>query len=133
MKALIMTLFISISAYAFATQVYKGDTLNIEGYVDEDKSAKQNIVEDQELQMMKRELERQQKTIVVNKVKSKAYKKLAHSTEKLTEVHQEMMEEKIDSQVSINKFNQRVAEQEKRMKCLENNDWDRSKCPKKRL
>ena len=81
----------------------KSDPININGYVAEEVEPT-----DGELENVKRELKKQKTAIVVNKAKKKKYSELSKSTEKLADVTEDLIEERKESQVTIDKFNKKI-------------------------
>ena len=78
------------------------DPIDINGYV------KEVPVSDQELETVKNELRKQNNAIKVNKVKAKKYGELSRSTEKLADATEELIEERKESQVTIDKYNKKI-------------------------
>lgn len=66
-------------------------------------------VTDQELEKVKKELDHQKQTIVLNKEKTKKYKELGKTTEKLADATEELIEERNDSQAEIEKYNKKIS------------------------
>lgn len=79
------------------------DPININGYVQEEA-----IVSDAELETVKNEIRKQKTAIIVNKEKKKSYNKLSKSTEKLADITEEMIEERKESQITIDKYNKKI-------------------------
>ncbi len=90
-------------------EVLRQDPINIDGYVKADAE-----VTDRELEMINNELTKQTTTIQLNKSKTKKYKKLQDTTEKLANETEEYLAEKKSSQEAIDKYN-------KKIDCLMNN------------
>lgn len=82
--------------------VLNSDPININGYV------QQAPATDHELETVKNELRKQKQAIQVNKEKSKKYQELGRTTEKLADVTEDMIEERKESQVTIDKFNKKI-------------------------
>lgn len=83
-------------------QILHSETINVEGYV------KDRPIEDHEIQSIRREIQKQKKEIVLNKVKSKHFKALTKSTEQLSETTVEYLEEKKEAQAQIAEYNLKV-------------------------
>lgn len=104
-----ITLFIFSSTLALAqteTTVLESETINVDGYVKEQKVA------DQELVQLQSEIQKQKKEIVLNKEKAKKFQELSKSVEKLSETTEEYLEEKRAAQEQIAEYNTKV-------KCLQ--------------
>lgn len=82
--------------------VLNSDPININGYVQEAPAT------DHELETVKNELRKQKQAIQVNKQKSKKYQELGRTTEKLADVTEDMIEERKESQQTIDKFNKKI-------------------------
>jgi hypothetical protein len=98
-----MTVATFSGAMANNGAVLNSDPININGYVTEEEN-----VSDAELENVKSELRKQKTAIVVNKQKKKKYGELSRSTEKLADVTEDMIEERKESQVTIDKFNKKI-------------------------
>lgn len=96
------------SANAEKDVVLEAQPINVDGYM----TQKPAPVSDPELQTIRQEIERQKKEIVLNKVKAKEFKELGKSTEALSNVTEEMLEEKRAVQEEIANYNLKV-------KCLQ--------------
>lgn len=91
------------SAYANDERYLESDPININGYVRDEVP-----VSDAELENVKNELNKQKSAIIINKEKKKKYNQLSRSTEKLADVTEEMIEERKESQETIDKFNKKI-------------------------
>jgi opacity protein-like surface antigen len=89
-------------AMANDEQYLQSDPIDINGYV------KEAPVTDHELETVNNELRKQTTAIKVNKQKAKKYGQLSRSTEKLADATEEMIEERKESQVTIDKFNKKI-------------------------
>ena len=103
---LLVTPILAASAFANDEAILKSDPINIEGYVKE-----QPRVTDSELEYISNELTKQKNEIHLNKAKTKKYKKLQRTTEKLADETETYLEEKAESQKVIDEYN-------KKIKCL---------------
>ncbi len=90
-------------AMANEEKYLNSDPININGYVQE-----QVAPTDAELETVKNELQKQKNAIVINKEKKKKYGELSESTEKLADVTEDMIEERKESQNTIDKFNKKI-------------------------
>ncbi len=100
---LAMTMATFSGAMANNGAVLNSDPIDINGYVTEEEA-----VSDAELENVKGELRKQKTAIIVNKEKKKKYGELSRSTEKLADVTEDMIEERKESQVTIDKFNKKI-------------------------
>ena len=91
------------AAFSNDEQYLSNDPININGYITEEAP-----VSDAELENVKNELRKQKTTIIINKEKKKKYNQLSKSTEKLADVTEDMIEERKESQVTIDKFNKKI-------------------------
>lgn len=91
------------AAYANEENYLNSDPINITGYVSEAPP-----VTDAELENVNSELKKQKNAIIINKEKKKKYNQLSKSTEKLADVTEEMIEERKESQETIDKFNKKI-------------------------
>jgi len=82
--------------------VLNSDPININGYVQEAPAT------DHELETVKNQLNKVKREAKVNKVKAKTYKKLAKETEDLSEVTEEMIEDRKESQATMDKYNKKI-------------------------
>ncbi|MCT4640678.1 MAG: hypothetical protein N4A33_00170 [Bacteriovoracaceae bacterium] len=89
------------SAYANEA-ILNSDPIDVTGYV------KEVPATDHELETVKNELRKQKQAIQVNKEKAKSYEKLGRSTEKLADVTEDMIEERKESQATIDKYNKKI-------------------------
>ena len=109
-----MTLALALCSFtgAMANEdaILNSDPIDINGYVQQAPPAT-----DQELERVKGELQRQKNAIIINKAKKKKYNELSRTTEKLADETEEMIEERRESQETIDKFN-------KKIDCLMNNN-----------
>ena len=88
---------------AFANDsVLNSDPIDINGYVSE------APVSDNELEKVRGELRRQKQTIQINKEKSKKYKELGRTTEKLADVTESMIEERSEATSTIDRYNKKI-------------------------
>ncbi|MGK0368001.1 MAG: outer membrane protein W [Thermoproteota archaeon] len=87
-------------------QILNSEPINVVGYVREDAP-----VTDSELQALENEIVKQKTTIKLNRKKTKNYKKLQRSTEKLADETESYMSEKRDAEKTVTSYN-------KRIKCL---------------
>ena len=102
-------LFLSLSVIsssfvgAFANDaVLNSDPIDINGYVSEAPAT------DNELEKVRGELRRQKQTIQINKQKSKKYKELGRTTEKLADVTEDLIEERKEATTTIDKYNKKI-------------------------
>ncbi len=84
-------------------QILNSDPINVSGYVSEPQAT------DHELEKVKHELQKQRQAIQVNKEKAKVYNKLGRSTEKLSDATEQMIDERRESQATIDKYNKKIA------------------------
>lgn len=96
-------------AFANEDAILNSDPIDINGYVQPAPAT------DHELETVKGELRRQKQAIVINKEKKKKYNELSRTTEKLADETEEMIEERKESQETIDRFN-------KKIDCLMNNN-----------
>ncbi|MBL7665331.1 MAG: porin family protein [Bacteriovoracaceae bacterium] len=101
---------------AVLQQPIENSQMNINGYVKEQPQAT-----DAELEYLKSELQKQQGELQVNKEKEKKYKELTDTTEKLADATEDYLEEKKNSQSTIEAYN-------KRIKCLMEEGRDPKDC-----
>ena len=106
---LALTLCTFTGAFANEDAILNSDPIDINGYVQE------APVSDQELEKVKGELRRQKQAIIINKEKKKKYNELSRTTEKLADETEDMIEERKESQETIDRFN-------KKIDCLMNNN-----------
>lgn len=106
---LALTLCTFTGALANEDAILNSDPIDINGYVQE------APVSDQELEKVKGELRRQKQAIIINKEKKKKYNELSRTTEKLADETEDMIEERKESQETIDRFN-------KKIDCLMNNN-----------
>lgn len=91
-------------AFANGGQQYNSnDPIQINGYMQDEPAPT-----DHELESVRNELKKQENTIIINKEKSRNYKKLSKSTEKLADATEEMIEERKESQETIDKYNKKI-------------------------
>lgn len=98
-----MTVATFSGAMANNGAMLNSDPIDINGYVTEEEN-----VSDAELENVKSELRKQKTAIIVNKEKKKKYGELSRSTEKLADVTEDMIEERKESQTTIDKFNKKI-------------------------
>jgi opacity protein-like surface antigen len=107
LRATFFGMAISVATFSGAMAnngaILNSDPIDINGYVSEEQN-----VSDAELENVKSELRKQKTAIVVNKQKKKKYGELSRSTEKLADVTEDMIEERKESQVTIDKFNKKI-------------------------
>lgn len=84
-------------------QILNSDPINVSGYVSEPQAT------DRELEQVRNELHKQTQAIQVNKEKAKTYNKLGRSTEKLADATENLIEERKESQATIDKYNKKIA------------------------
>jgi opacity protein-like surface antigen len=96
-------------AFANEDAILNSDPIDINGYVQPAPAT------DHELETVRGELRRQKQAIVINKEKKKKYNELSRTTEKLADETEEMIEERKESQETIDRFN-------KKIDCLMNNN-----------
>lgn len=87
----------------YEQDILNSDPIDVNGYVHE-----RAQVSDHELESVKNELRKQQQTITINKEKGKKYKELSRTTEKLADVTEEYIEERKESQETIDRFNKKI-------------------------
>jgi hypothetical protein len=112
----LVALLLGSSSVVFAQDqvTVNNRTLNIEGQMgaatnnQNGSNVVEEVVMDKELQFINSELEKQQTEIKLNKEKTKGFKKLQRSTEKLAEVTEEYIEEKQDAQAQIERYNKKI-------------------------
>lgn len=107
LATVVTTLLVSSACFNQALandeQYLDSDPININGYVTEPAP-----VTDSELENVKNELRKQKSAIVINKEKKKKYNQLSRSTEKLADVTEDMINERKDSQETIDRFNKKI-------------------------
>ena len=107
MKVLLfMMMALNMTAAWSESEILSPEVIDVDGYIKEEQ------VRDQELLTIQSELKRQKKEIVLNKEKSKQFKVLSKSVEKLSEATEEYLEEKKAAQAEIAEYNIKV-------KCLQ--------------
>ena len=82
--------------------ILNSDPIDINGYVQEAPAT------DNELVGVQNDLKKVKREAKLNKQKGKTYQKLAKQTEKLSEVTEEMIEERKESQATMNKYNKKI-------------------------
>ena len=82
--------------------VLNSDPIDINGYVSEPAAT------DAELEGVRNDLRKVKRERVVNKEKSKNYKKLAKEAEKLSDVTEEMIEDRKESKDILSKYNKKI-------------------------
>ncbi len=124
-KALVTTLVLLGSFSVYSQQggveqsneaVLNSALININGYVKEKPEAT-----DSELEYLKQEITKQQNELEINKDKEKGYKELQKTTEKLVDATADYLEEKRESQKSIDAYNEKI-------KCLMDENRDPKEC-----
>jgi len=100
------------SVYAQSEDVLNSRPIDVDGYLHE------KPVTDGELEGIRNELGKQKNMTQLNKEKAKELGKLSGQTEKLLESQDQYIDEKIESQKAIKEFNRKSAENEKRLKCI---------------
>lgn len=90
-----------VGAYA-NDDVLNSDPIDINGYVHEAPAT------DSELEGVRNDLRKVKREAVVNKEKSKSYKKLAKEAEKLSDVTEEMIEDRKESKDVLSKYNKKI-------------------------
>lgn len=100
-----MTLILSQVALANAntSSTITTEAINVDGYM-----KTETPPTDHEIETIKAEIQKQKKEIVLNKEKSKGFRELAKSTEQLTDVTSEYIEEKKAAQAEIAEYNFKV-------------------------
>ncbi|MDA8793250.1 hypothetical protein N9N67_08390 [Bacteriovoracaceae bacterium] len=88
--------------YAQNSNVLNSDPIDIEGYVDEPRAV------DRELIQINSELKKQKSAIKVNKEKSRKYQELGRTTEKLSDVTEDYINDKRDSEEVIDQYNKKI-------------------------
>lgn len=89
--------------------------IDVDGYVPRENPT------DRELERIKNRLQNQKMTIDLNKQKTKGYKKLVDSTEKLSETSEELYFSRSESEKLLNDYH-------KRLECLERHNFNYKKC-----
>lgn len=89
-------------ALAYEDSILNSDPIDINGYV------KEAPVSDHELETVKNELRKQQQAIKINKEKGRKYKELSRTTEKLADVTEDLIDERKESQQTIDKYNKKI-------------------------
>ena len=106
-KSMLMATLLASMSFSVAMAndqgVLNSDPININGYVTQEPTAT-----DAELENVKGELRKQKSAIIINKEKKKKYGELSRSTEKLADVTEEMIEERKESQNTIDRFNKKI-------------------------
>lgn len=108
-KNILMLLALSSSLASFQAlaqnedAILNSDPININGYIHE-----QVAPTDHELESVKNNLNKVKGEIVINKEKSKKYKELGKSTEKLSEVTEDMIEERNEAKDTWAKYNKKI-------------------------
>lgn len=115
-KTLALAVLVSASGAVWAQsaddQVLNSAPIDVDGYLHE------KPVTDGELETIKQEYGKQKTMTTLNKEKSKELGKLSGQTEKLLDSQDEYIDSKIESQKAIKEFNQKSAENEKKLRCL---------------
>jgi septal ring factor EnvC (AmiA/AmiB activator) len=97
----ILTVFFCLVPFLSFSQVIETTAINVEGYL-------QETPQDDELNKIKAEVERQKKEIALQKVKSKSFRELSKSTTQLSDVTEQYIEEKKAAQKQIAEYNLKV-------------------------
>ncbi len=104
---LFLLLSMSVASFSGAMGNDEGylnsDPININGYVQQEVAPT-----DGELEQVRQELKKQKNAIVINKEKKKSYEQLSRSTEKLADVTEDLIEERKESQETIDKYNKKI-------------------------
>ena len=98
----LFAVLISLGQLRAQTAQVQSEALSIDGYVEEVPPT------DNELEQIKSEINRQKKTIILNKEKTKKFKELSRTTEKLSDTTEDYLDEKKDSQATIDAFNKKI-------------------------
>ncbi|GEM_PF-3507288 len=108
MKVIVfMTLLLMNATFVIADAiVLNPEMIEVDGFIRDEKP------QDQELTTIQTEIVRQKKEIILNREKSKQFKVLSKSVEKLSETTVEYLEEKKAAQAEIAEYNMKV-------KCLQ--------------
>lgn len=101
--ALLMTLNSSLAMGQYQEEYLDSDPIDVNGYISEERRAT-----DQELEQINSELSKQRNAIGLNKEKSKKYKNLSRSTEKLSDATENLIEERKESQKIIDQYNKKI-------------------------
>lgn len=83
-------------------RILHSEPITIDGYV------KNEAPKDQELVQIRQEIDRQKKEAILNRAKAKQFQELSKSTEVLTDITVEMLEEKRAAQEQIAEYNEKV-------------------------
>lgn len=102
-------------ALANEDAILNSDPIDINGYV------KEAPATDHELETVKNELRKQKQAIQVNKEKGRKYKELSRTTEKLADVTEDLIDERTESQKTIDRYN-------KKIDCMMNKDTTDPEC-----
>lgn len=112
-KTLALLVLASLSFGAVAQDdVLNSAPIDVDGYLHD------KPVTDGELEQIKNEHGKQKNITQLNKEKSKELGKLSGQTEKLLESQDAYIDSKIESQKAIKEFNRKSAENEKKLKCM---------------
>jgi opacity protein-like surface antigen len=112
-KTLALLVLASLSCGAVAQDdVLNSAPIDVDGYL-QDKP-----VTDGELEQIKNEHNKQKNITQLNKEKAKELGKLSGQTEKLLDSQDVYIDSKIESQKAIKEFNRKSAENEKKLKCM---------------
>lgn len=103
LTALLVGISCFSSAMANDEKYLNSDPIDINGYVTD-----APVATDAELENVKGELRKQKSAIIINKEKKKKYNELSRSTEKLSDVTEEMIDERKESKETIDKFNKKI-------------------------
>lgn len=89
-------------ALANEDAILNSDPIDINGYV------KEAPATDHELENVKNELRKQKAAIHINKEKGRKYKELSRTTEKLADVTEDLIDERKESQETIDRYNKKI-------------------------
>ena len=107
LASVLTVLLVGVSCFSQAManeeKYLNSDPINIDGYM-----TAAPVATDSELENVKGELRKQKSAIVINKEKKKKYNELSRSTEKLSDVTEEMIDERKESKETIDKFNKKI-------------------------